>query len=242
MSTENTASSGGAATSAPQKVVVEIASSQGRTNDGGLERISPEQFNQRLAEAERIGASRLLKRFGVKKDERAAVLADIEAGRYMLKPTPAADEPDYKAEYEKLKPSTEKVKQLEADLAEAHTLMKADFTGKFEKLPEPAKKLIEISTPKDDWRAQQKAMLALEASGMLAAIAAQGTTQTTTTQAQQRDAKPATTMAAPGPQTQTAEAKTAWQQYEALLKSGNKIMAAQYRSLHAHAIEATRPK
>lgn len=242
MSTENTAPSGGAPASAPQKVVVEIAGSQGRTNDGGLERISPEQFNQRLAEAERIGASRLLKKFGVKKDERAAVLADIEAGRYMLKPTPAADEPDYKVEYEKLKPSTERLKQLESELAEAHTYLKADFTGKFEKLPDPVKKYIETSTPKDDWRAQQKALSALEASGMLAAIAAQGASQATATQPQQRDAKPATTMANAGPQTQTTEAKTPWQQYEALVKSGNKIMAAQYRAMHAHAIEATRPK
>ena len=82
----------------------------------------------------------------------------------------------------------------------------------------------------------------LEASGMLAAIAAQGASQATTTQTQQRDAKPATTMANAGPQTQTTEAKTPWQQYDALVKSGNKIMAAQYRAMHAHAIEATRPK
>lgn len=233
----DTVQPGVAGTSAqPQKVVVEIAGQHASGAD--FQRMSPEQFNARLQEAEEAGARRLLKAFGVKKEERATVLAEIQAGRYVLKPTPANGEPDYKAEYEKLKPASGELEQAKQKLAAHAEYFKKVADEEFSKLPEPLQK--DLTRRKiEDPEARLVEINAMKESGLLAAIATQGQKPA---EAQQREAKPATTMAAPGPQTQTTAAKTPWQQYDELVKSGNRILAAQFRQQHAKAIEATRPK
>lgn len=234
MSTEAPQGAGAVAPSQPQKVVIEVASQQ-QPQGIDFQRMTPDQFNGRLQEAEEAGIRRFLKSFGVKKEDRAEVLAQIQAGKYRLAPTPADGEPDYRAEYEKLKPISEKYSALETELKSAHEILKSDFNAKLEKLPEAVKKFVTAASA-DDWRAQQKALANLESSGMLAAIAGQAAA------AEPAKPNPATTMAPAGPNTPTTAAKTAFQQYEEIVKSGNRILAAQYRSQNANAIEATRPK
>lgn len=222
---------------APQKVLIEVAGQQSPQTAADFQRMSPEQFNARLAEAEEAGAKRILKKFGVKKEERAAVLADIEAGRYMLKPTPADGEPDYKTEYEKLKPLATEAEQYKAKLAKHGEYFKKVAEEEFAKLPEPIQKDLTRRNIEDP-EARLAEIAAMKESGLLAAIATQG--QTANKPA--TEPKPATTMAPPGPNVNPTAPKTPWEQYDALVKSGNRILAAQFRQQYANAIEASRPK
>lgn len=223
-------------TTAPQKVLIEVANQQSPQTAADFQRMSPEQFNARLTEAEEAGAKRILKKFGVKKEERAAVLADIEAGRYMLKPTPADGEPDYKTEYEKIKPLATEAEQYKAKLAKHGEYFKKVAEEEFAKLPEPIQKDLTRRNIEDP-EARLAEIAAMRESGLLAAIALQGQPAAATT-----PAKPATTMAPPGPNVDPKAPKTPWEQYDTLVKSGNRILAAQFRQQYANAIESSRPK
>lgn len=180
------------------------------------------------------GARNVLKSAGVPKTERDAVLADIAAGRLVLAPKPAADALDYKAEYEKLKPIATEHEQTKAKLAKHGEFFKKIADDEFTKLPESAQKYI-AQRAGDDPEQRLAEIQSLRESGLLPAATTPAATET-------REAKPATTLATPGPkQDKPADQKTAWQEYEQLKKTSSALAAHYYRA-NSHAIDASRPK
>lgn len=218
----------------PQKVVIEVANQHSTATATDFQRMSPEQFNARLEEATTAGRKEILKALGVPKDQRAAILARIEAGELAIAPKPKPGDLDYKAEYEKLKPTAAEAEALKAKLA-AHTeYFKKVADEEFAKLPEPVQK--DLTRRKiNDPEARLAEINAMKESGLLAAIASQAAPV-------QQPPKPGNTMAPPGPNADPKAPKTHWQQYEDLVKSGNRVLAAQFRQQFSNAIEASRPK
>lgn len=222
--------------SQPQKVVIEVANQHQQAPATDYQRMSPEQFNARLEEASASGRKEILKALGVPKDQRAAILARIEAGELAIAPKAKPGDLDYKAEYEKLKPLATEAEQYKAKLAKHGEYFKKVAEEEFAKLPEPIQKDLTRRNIEDP-EARLAEIAAMKESGLLAAIALQGQPAN-----KPAEAKPATTMAPPGPNVDPKAPKTPWEQYDTLVKSGNRILAAQFRQQYANAIEASRPK
>lgn len=240
MNTEGNPTPGGNAAPTQQKVLIEVAGAQGGQRQAAdFQGMTLEQFNARLAEERAAGRKDVLKAAGVKKEERAQFLARLEAGELVLSPKPQAGELDYKAEYEKAKPQIEKVQQYETKLQQHTEFFKKLADEEFAKLPEAAQKDI-VRRKIDDPEARLAEIAGMRESGLLPAGATAAITQQG--QQQQRAAEPATTMASPGPKVMpTAGTKTANDQYQELLKGGNKVLAARFYNTYRHEIERTAP-
>ena len=240
----NTEGTGGGGTPAAQRVQIEVVPGKGAppesTTQAGSDwrRMTDDQYKARLEEERERGERRAMKHFGVEKDKRAEALERARKGEYVLADKPAPDAPDYKSEYEKLKAAAPEVETLRGQAEKYKVLVKKQADDAFAKLPEPLQKDL-VRRKIEDPEARLAEIEALQQSGLLAALAPPA-------QQQQQSGAPAragNTMAPAGPQVPPAEGtKTAWQQYEEIKKSGNKIMAAHFARANAHAIEASRPK
>lgn len=195
-----------------------------------FQRMSQEQFQSRLEEASEAGAKRMLKEFGVPKDQRAETLAKIRSGAFVLAPKPADGEPDYRTEYQKIAPEYEKIKaELEPLKTKYTTRVKKEADAAFAALPENAQAYI-VGRAGEDPEKRLAEIEALKSSGLIAVNNVAAPTV----------ARPATTIGANGPSVTPNAAPTAYQQWAAL-NDKNPELAAQFRRMNHRAIEASKP-
>lgn len=202
--------------------------------------MSRKDFENQLAEAEARGARRTIKALGIDKDQRDNVLAKVRSGEFVLAPKPKAGDVDYKTEYEKLKPAATELEQLKTRATQDEAFFKKVADDAFAALPEPAQKYIAAKAGEDP-RGRLNEINMLKESGMLTVGSVVADAKAAAAKA--GEAKPATTMASPGPTSPKSEGeKNAYERYLDIEKNQGKIMAAHHYRANRHAIEAARPQ
>jgi hypothetical protein len=191
--------------------------------------MKPEQFTARLLEAEQAGARRLLKSLGIKKEDRSAFMADIEAGRLQLAQKPKDGEPDYRAEYEKYRSLQNEHEVLKGRASKHAEFFKSVADEQFSALSEKAQRYITARAGDDSEKVLAEIKL-LKESGLLSEAAAE----------ESKD-KPATTGSVGGPAPVLGNGKTPWQQYQDLMKV-DKMLGGMFHRANRSAIEASAPK
>jgi hypothetical protein len=197
-------------------------------------RMKPEQFSARLLEAEQAGARRLLKALGIKKEDRSASLADIEAGRLQLSQRPKDGEPDYRAEYEKFRSLQSEHEVLKGRASKHAEFFKSIADEQFSALPEKAQRYI-ASRAGDDSEKVLAEIKLLKESGLLTE------SQPDTGSKDGPGGKPATTGSVGGPMAAPMSTKTAWQQYQDLMKV-DKVLGGLFHRSNRTAVESSAPK
>lgn len=217
-------------------VIVNIPAQQQQApqvSDDTIRSMSRKDLEKQIQEAEERGAKRTLKSLGIEKDQRESALAKVRAGEFILAPAPKAGDLDYKAEYEKVKPILAEHEAIKARVSQDEMFFKKVADDAFAALPEPAQKYI-VAKAGEDPRQRLSEIDMLKSSGLL--------TVNQVVADAKREAKPATTMASPGPSTPKPEiTKTPFDRHQELLKEGNKILATNYYRANRHAIESGRP-
>lgn len=185
--------------------------------------MSPEAFKARLAEERAAGERATLKKLGVDKTEDAK--ARIEQAVKL--------EQERMSEQEKLQA---RISDLEprAKAAEAYRLeLEEQAKAAFESLPPSLQNMI-AATAGDDHLARAKAIRAAQASGVLSAFSTPSPVEAP------KVPSPATTVAPGGPSpTVMASEKTAYDKWVDL-KAKSPVLAAQFYSRNARAIESTK--
>lgn len=232
----------------PQNVTthrIEVAAARAAESAAHVEdfqRMNRDQFNARIAEAEEAGVKRVLKSLGFKREERAAVYADIAAGRMQLTPKPKDGDLDYKSEYEKLKPFAAENELLKSRLNSHTEVFKGIAKAAFEKLSDKAQKAVTARAGEDPEKILAEIDYLRNAGLLDEAPPADPKAKGAQTTAQQTEPKkPATTGNAGGPAPAGGNTKTAWDRYEELKKT-DRMHAAIFLKQNQVAIDASRPK
>jgi hypothetical protein len=178
---------------------------------------NPDAFKERLAREREAGVKAVLKEHG---------FADAEAMKAFVASAKAKAEAE-KTEAEK---TSERIKALEPRAARAESLEKTVaryLEAEESAIQEDKRALLELA-PADpearlDWisKAKGKGLFGIAAQAAPKAVEPP------------KPADPATTMAPPGPQGSKTQAKTAYETYQEIAATGNRVLAANYRIANA---------
>lgn len=225
MEAEGDAPAGGSAASAP----LNPAAAPAATLPPDLQALvsSPDAFKARLAEERSTAERALYKALGVKgADDIKTALGELKT----LRDAQLSEQERANKAIAELTPKAQRAEALEQSL-------RSYLANEEAAIPDDKRGLLDLAPSADSPEARLSWIAAAKAKGLFSAAAAP-----VAAIAEQRPAKPATTMAPSGPNVTTTAAKTPYQQYQDILASGNRILAAQFRQQHAKAIEATQPK
>ena len=222
--------------SSERPIVINMPSNSAPATNGGgdeFKHMTPEAFRQRLEQASEAGARKMLKEFGIPKEQRNEIYEQVKSGKYVLAPKPKEGDLDYKSEYEKLKPHAEAAAKLQEKIDKQYKPVFAKMAEEqLAALPESHRKYVAAKVGE---KADPEVVLAeidqMRSFGIIPSGAAPAK--------EEKPANPATTMAAPGPSAVANTEITPFEHYEKL-KKASPTLAARFKQQFGRAIEATR--